>query len=363
MGSSIFFHNLIFGNRKIKKRKETISIMNKRNANRTVTLVLLFSFVLSAAVGQTYVSASENMATPTQVEFNDVVIKDFSPTRGVINSSNRNIVYFVQVSDVHVQMDAPESISNFQKFCSETMAVVDPAFLIATGDTVEGQELPKGQHEQTPVEYQAFINCIDSAGLSDRFFAAIGNHEMYQSKNRTFFQTYIYPDNQYQIQMKTSFGTYQFIVIDDVKSIGLRNPFNLFGEMKNDKLNNLEKHINAPGEFNQTLLFAHIPILHTRSEKSDSGKTFRDLVDESGSPAIFTGHVHFRPIYAKPDNTFDCMAAAFISKQAYRIIAIDNDIYSFSEEIMDVYTAVTITTDPIRHFIILILVLIDYRSE
>ncbi len=318
--------------------------MKKHFANRLLILLIFASLGLSLLFGTETPNSAEQQLSPAQQGFQDVTIKKFTPSQGIINSSNRNIVYFVQLSDIHIQMDHPHTISNFDKFCNETISIVNPALIMATGDLVEAQDLPKGQHEQDFREYQVINTTISKYNLTDRFFATIGNHEMYQSKNRTMFTTNIYPQTQYQIQMNTSFGLYQFIVIDDVKEIGMKNPFNLWGEMKKDKLNNLEKHINVPGDFNQTLLFAHIPILHTRSEKSDSGKTFRNLIDESGAPAIFTGHVHLRPIYAKPDSVFDLMVPAFSTKQAYRIISIDNDIYSFSEEVVGSYPAVTITT-------------------
>jgi Icc-related predicted phosphoesterase len=318
--------------------------MKKHFANRLLILLIFASLGLSLIFGTQPPNTSEHQLNPAQQGYQDLTIKKFTPSQGIINSSNRNIVYFVQLSDIHVEIEEPHTLSNFDKFCNETISVVNPAFIMATGDLVEAQDLPKGQHEQDVREYEVINNTISKYNLRDRFFATIGNHEMYQSKNRSLFTEYIYPNTQYQIQMNTSFGVYQFIVIDDVKEIGMKNPFNLWGEMKKDKLNNLERHINAPGDFNQTLLFTHIPILHTRSEKSDSGKTFRDLIDESGAPAIFTGHVHVRPIYAKPDTVFDLMVPAFGKKLSYRIISIDNDIYSFSEETMGEYPTVTITT-------------------
>ena len=324
--------------------------MKKQFTNRVFLLVILASLGLSLAFDPESLNLlqqqqhQQQQLNPAQSGFNDLIIKNFTPTQGVINTSNRNIVYFVQISDIHIQMDLPHTITNFDKFCNETMELVKPSFLMATGDLVEAQDLPKGQHEQDPREYEVVNQTIAKYNLTEQFFATIGNHEMYQSKNRSLFQNYIYPYTQYQIQMNTSFGSYQIIVIDNVKEIGMKNPFNLWGEMKKEKLNSLEKHINVPGEFNQTLLFAHIPILHTRSEKSDSGKTYRNLIDESGSPAIFTGHVHILPLYAKPDSVYDLMVPAFSTKQAYRIISIDNDIYSFSEETVGTYPAVTITT-------------------
>ena len=72
---------------------------------------------------------------------------------------------------------------------------------------------------------------------------------------------------EYAFYFNTTFGTYRFIIADTVQDPGLINFFNLFGESKEDKLNELESIINENSpDFNQTLFVGHHPIQAVYSE-------------------------------------------------------------------------------------------------
>jgi hypothetical protein len=60
------------------------------------------------------------------------------------------LVVFLHISDTHLSSYYPERGENFQRFCSSVIPLVNPAFVIHTGDVTDG--LTKGlkghQHEE-----------------------------------------------------------------------------------------------------------------------------------------------------------------------------------------------------------------------
>jgi hypothetical protein len=73
----------------------------------------------------------------------------------VLGNQTNNLFWFSQVTDLHISSFYPHPETAFRHFCNQTMAVVQPAFVIASGDITDGfidsTSLRPGQVEVRPV--------------------------------------------------------------------------------------------------------------------------------------------------------------------------------------------------------------------
>ncbi len=138
---------------------------------------------------------------------------------------------------------------------------------------------------------------------------------------------------QYAIDIDASFGTYRYVMVDSTQEYGLKTLFSLYGEAKQSKLNHLESLISYgnASELNDTYFFAHHPLNEIPSEKSSSGKDYKTILRESGTPVYSVGHLHYEYLYKNHGEFTEIHAPAFKDEYHFRISAIDNGMYSFSD--------------------------------
>jgi len=322
--------------------------MNIRKINLTFgILVILFPLLVLSSVGY----ASSKVSPQSRVDFKSY---DHELTQGFVNQSgeDREIFYWIQVSDVHIDMadTAKENRKNFEKFCNKTIYTVSPGFVLSSGDQVNGPlnnpDRPKN-HYQSEDEYEFFSEILKENGLNSSFFyKAIGNHETYnQGLEPSLYLDNMQESTQYYLDVETPWGgKYRFICVDTTQNIGLGNPFDYWGEMKRDKLNALEGLIDdTPDSVDQVIIWGHHPIHHIYTERSDSGKTFKELIAESEASLYLCGHTHTENTYWNHGTFTELICPAFKVGSNYRILAIDNGLYSFSEEISEEWPAVVVT--------------------
>jgi Icc-related predicted phosphoesterase len=273
-------------------------------------------------------------------------MRPIAASQGVIDKSDNNILYWVQISDIHINMEEKSQLDAFESFCNETIQTVSPNFVIATGDIIDGEKVEHHQRFQKEEEYQFFRNTLDSNNMNDSFwYSTVGNHEKYNVEhNYSLYHKYISNETDYTFSVNTTFGKYRFVNIDTTQVVGTANPFNLFGEMNETKLNTIESLISEPASnFNQTIFTGHHPVTQQYMDRSTSGKNLNDLMNEAETTAYLTGHVHREDFYRMDGEIIEIMAPSFTDFTAYRICAIDNDIFSFSEAIQGNWPAGIIT--------------------
>lgn len=83
--------------------------------------------------------------------------------------------------------------------------------------------------------------------LSDAFDVLDAKH------SGNLFATYSQSKNtSYSFTHETSFGKYRFIAVDACPNPGPRRPFNFFGILDNQDLNELETRLAKPEDYNHT---------------------------------------------------------------------------------------------------------------
>jgi hypothetical protein len=104
---------------------------------------------------------------------------------GVIDNNDRNIFYWIQISDIHINMEHTDLLDKFDEFCNETISVIDPAFVMSSGDTLDAGPKIKAQvFYQDEAEYIFFNKTLEKYNFNDTFWLpVIGNHERYSTED------------------------------------------------------------------------------------------------------------------------------------------------------------------------------------
>ncbi|HMF30544.1 MAG TPA: metallophosphoesterase [Candidatus Lokiarchaeia archaeon] len=271
-------------------------------------------------------------------------------SQGVISTGGRQIFYFVQVSDIHLnEMADPEGISNFTLFCDQVKSTIVPAFVVSTGDNVDGQTAGTDHFRtQDPEEYAIFNSTLQSYGFNSSFwFTLLGNHDRYDTEeNLSLFLTFIRNETQYAVDFNPGFGIYRMIMLDDTFRYGLKTPFDLFGEMQADKLTNFEGLLanSDPQGINATVVFQHHPTSEILAETSANGSSYADLLAASHAQFVLNGHIHYPNLYANRGDFTEAECPSFKDRYMYRIAAFDGVLMSFSDVVLNQYPQIVITS-------------------
>jgi predicted MPP superfamily phosphohydrolase len=101
-----------------------------------------------------------------------------------LDDADTELFWFLHVSDVHLSAFTPSRKAHLTTFVTETVPVVSPTLVVATGDLTDGLEedtvfrRPTSQQLQEWQDYQAVLA---NAGLNDtaRWLDLRGNHDGY----------------------------------------------------------------------------------------------------------------------------------------------------------------------------------------
>jgi hypothetical protein len=264
------------------------------------------------------------------------IISSLNVENGVIDSNGHKILYWVQVSDIHINTHKElERNDKFDDFCGYINNTVKPAFVVSTGDNVDAVEAHSYPvYYQNETEYIVYNETLDKYDFDrDFWFSVLGNHDVYNTAlNRPLWYKYIRNETQYAVDINTTFGKYRFVMADTTHEVGMELLTGVFGEMKTDKLNHLESLLPTDSDnINHTVFSGHHPLNEILGEKTDTGKDLGDLIAESESTLYMCGHIHSNDLYANHGDLVEIQCPSFKVKYNYRVCVFDNDIFSFSD--------------------------------
>jgi hypothetical protein len=223
--------------------------------------------------------------------------------------SGSRLFWFMVISDIHVGASGSQDTEYLSWAVGPARQVINPAFIVATGDLTDstnGGVIPNGPYT---VEWQSYRNLLTTAGIDASFYYDIpGNHDHYNDETFAYYRTYSIQGaatgaTQHSWTRSFPFGTYHFIGASTPGNDGA--PFSIwpwenYGDnagLDAGELAFIQTQLNAHPEAELTLIFGHHPFQAGYYVSSDTGLTYGlssllNLIDGYGVSMYGFGHTH-----------------------------------------------------------------------
>eukprot|EP01135_Chromosphaera_perkinsii_P001635 Nk52_evm12s208 gene=Nk52_evmTU12s208 len=308
----------------------------------TLSVILFYSVVIELT--DAIFDASSNPAVEKRA--GEFLTTDLGEKAG-------NLFWFVHISDIHLsKFRADDRTADFREFTGNFLQNgISPEFVLVTGDVTDAKGADHISSQQYTEEWETYHNILKENGILDRenfWFDVRGNHDSFdvpsfEDPNVNLFRKYsvkksLYFDFVYRRRWKHKDFFYKIIGFDASPVPGTRRPFNFFGHVSNDVMDQLEDSLSQSSKDNRvkhTFVMGHYPLSVLTSQTAvHSGMSVQQLLDRHAS-MYFCGHLHTlfglvpKMHMRHRGGMLELEVGDWKDHRKYRIVVIDNGLVSF----------------------------------
>ncbi|XP_024083835.1 transmembrane protein 62-like isoform X2 [Cimex lectularius] len=282
---------------------------------------------------------------------------DGRPEDVSIGDSADNVVWFVQISDLHLSIfQDPDRTIEFRDFCEKTLEIIKPPVVLATGDLTDAKSKDNVGSRQFEAEWKKYNEILTGCSqLKETTWLDIrGNHDNFDvpgiSSERNYFRKYSmqgkHHPRSYEYKLVKGNVTYSFIGIDACPNQGLKRPFNFIGLLQEKDLQEIRRLAVLANSSDYTIWFGHYPTSCIWSHPPGVKSIISSV---KGSLAYVCGHFHsllgFVPkMYTiQKQGFYELELADWKDNRMFRVMAIDHGLFSFVDEKYNDWPVILIT--------------------
>ncbi|KAK7474694.1 hypothetical protein BaRGS_00034059 [Batillaria attramentaria] len=232
--------------------------------------------------------------------------------------------------------DRPEGIF---WMVQDYLPIIQPQLVLVTGDLTDAKDAGNIKSRQYEEEWHGYQQAIKQCQTFSNatFLDTRGNHDAFDvpevDGDGNFFRKYSVMGKQhalsYHYAHETDFGRYSFIAIDACPIPGVRRPFNFFGILDSERVQELANLDAESRGSNLTIWIGHYPTSYIVQDPPGVRHTMRNAV------AYLCGHLHtlgglVPQMYSRQKTgTLELELGDWMENRIFRVLAIDHDLLSF----------------------------------
>uniref|UniRef100_A0A8D8S6Y5 Transmembrane protein 62 n=1 Tax=Cacopsylla melanoneura TaxID=428564 RepID=A0A8D8S6Y5_9HEMI len=304
------------------------------------TSLLLLSFLILVSVmvqNLSHVISCKDCNLSKSVTFNENIVN--------ITDSFTNLFWFLQISDIHISIfHDPGRIQEFQRFCNETVDIIKPSVVIASGDLTDAKDRNELGSQQYEEEWKHYWNALQSTHITNRtiWLDTRGNHDNFNLQSLdspvNYFRHYSVQGarhpRSYVHHLKLPNGEIAaFVALDACLDPGPRRPFNFIGVLDSPELEHVERIARGNVNATYSVWFGHYP---TSTIMTQGSQHVRDIIGQDKKAMVYLcGHLHqlggaITRMYTRQQNgLLELELADWKLSRMFRLAAYDHGLFSF----------------------------------